>query len=202
MSSGSVSPSTSVEPGFTMPAFSVAMSSRVGPRYSTWSTLDVGHDRDRAVDDVGRVPGAAETDLDDGGLDGHIGEVAERRGREDLEVARRLGEELLDHRDRLRASPSSVVVGDRLARSQSDPLVHALRCGLVYDAGRQSGARRAARRDMRATDVLPFVPVRWTIGYSSCGRARAARSGRRMRSSVGAPPRRSAPSRHAEPSRG
>ena len=33
-SSGSVSPSTSDAPGFTMPAFSRAMSSRVGPAYS------------------------------------------------------------------------------------------------------------------------------------------------------------------------
>ena len=36
-SSGSVSPSTSVEPGFTMPAFSAAMSASVGPAYSEWS---------------------------------------------------------------------------------------------------------------------------------------------------------------------
>ena len=38
-SPGSVSPSTRVEPSFTMPALSAAISSRVGPRYSTWSTL-------------------------------------------------------------------------------------------------------------------------------------------------------------------
>ncbi len=38
-SSGSVSPSTNVDPGVTMPAFSRAMSSTVGPMYSTWSML-------------------------------------------------------------------------------------------------------------------------------------------------------------------
>ena len=36
-SSGSVSPSTSVRPGLTMPAFSAATSSQVGPAYSVWS---------------------------------------------------------------------------------------------------------------------------------------------------------------------
>ena len=36
--SGSVSPRTSVEPGFTMPAFSRATSASVGPAYSVWSS--------------------------------------------------------------------------------------------------------------------------------------------------------------------
>ena len=36
-SSGSVSPRTSVLPGLTMPDFSVATSTSVGPAYSRWS---------------------------------------------------------------------------------------------------------------------------------------------------------------------
>ncbi len=36
---GLVSPSTNVEPGFTMPAFSVAMSVSAGPMVSAWSRL-------------------------------------------------------------------------------------------------------------------------------------------------------------------
>jgi len=45
---------------------------------------------------------------------------------------------------------------------------------------------------MRAADVLPFVPVRWISGYVSCGDPSRSTSAR-MRSSVGAVVRRSAP---------
>ena len=38
---------------------------------------------------------------------------------------------------------------------------------------------------MRAVDVLPFVPVRCTAGYSSCGEPKYA-SNASMRSRVGA----------------
>ena len=87
-SSGSVSPSTSVAPGLTIPAFSVAISARVGPRYSTWSTLTLVTTATGAVDDVRRVPGAAEADLDHRDVDRDVGEPVERGRGEDLEVAR------------------------------------------------------------------------------------------------------------------
>jgi hypothetical protein len=45
---------------------------------------------------------------------------------------------------------------------------------------------------MRAADVFPFVPVRWISGYVSCGDPSRSTSAR-MRSSVGAVARRSAP---------
>ena len=45
---------------------------------------------------------------------------------------------------------------------------------------------------MRAADVLPFVPVRWMSGYDSCGDPSKSTSAR-MRSSVGAVARLSAP---------
>jgi hypothetical protein len=45
---------------------------------------------------------------------------------------------------------------------------------------------------MRAADVLPFVPVRWISGYDSCGDPSRSTSAR-IRSSVGAVARRSAP---------
>src|ERR1700730_17397126 len=45
---------------------------------------------------------------------------------------------------------------------------------------------------MRAADVLPVVPVRWISGYVSCGDPSSSTSAR-MRSSVGAVARRSAP---------
>jgi hypothetical protein len=45
---------------------------------------------------------------------------------------------------------------------------------------------------MRATDVLPFVPVRWITGYDSSGDP-SSPTRASMRDSVGAVARRSAP---------
>src|SRR5947207_9176935 len=65
------------------------------------------------------------------------------------------------------------------------------RCGLVYTPTDRPDA--SSRADvMRATDVLPFVPVRWISGYDSCGDPSSSTSAS-MRSSVGAVARRSAP---------
>ena len=55
-SSGLVSPSTSVDPGFTMPAFSVAMSVRSGADGLDVVQAHVGDHRHLAVGDVGGVP--------------------------------------------------------------------------------------------------------------------------------------------------
>src|SRR6266566_6479207 len=65
------------------------------------------------------------------------------------------------------------------------------RCGLVYTPTDSPDASRSADV-MRATEVLPFVPVRWISGYDSCGDPSSSTSAR-MRSSVGAVARRSAP---------
>src|SRR5206468_4622193 len=65
------------------------------------------------------------------------------------------------------------------------------RCGLVYTPTDSPDASRSADV-MRATEVLPFVPVRWISGYDSCGEPSSWTSAS-MRSSVGAVARRSAP---------
>src|SRR5438034_385828 len=65
------------------------------------------------------------------------------------------------------------------------------RCGLVYTPTDRPDASRSAAV-MRATEVLPFVPVRWIAGYESCGDPSNSTSAS-MRSSVGAVARRSAP---------
>src|SRR5712692_884556 len=65
------------------------------------------------------------------------------------------------------------------------------RCGLVYEPTESPEVSNSAAV-MRATDVLPFVPVRWITGYDSCGDPRS-RTSVSMRSSVGAVERRSAP---------
>ena len=49
---------------------------------------DVGDHGDLGVDDVGGVPAPEQADLDDGDVDGDVGEPAERRRRAGLEVAR------------------------------------------------------------------------------------------------------------------
>ena len=49
---------------------------------------DVGDHGDLGVDDVGGVPPPEQADLDDGDVDGGVGEPAERGGRARLEVAR------------------------------------------------------------------------------------------------------------------
>ena len=75
---------------------------------------DVGDDGDLGVDDVGRVPPAEQADLDHRDVDGEVGEPAERRGGDGLEVRRaHAGEhlEIGDGGDLL----GELLVADRLA---------------------------------------------------------------------------------------
>src|SRR5262252_5400566 len=65
------------------------------------------------------------------------------------------------------------------------------RCGLVYVPTDRPAASRSADV-MRATEVFPFVPVRWITGYDFCGDP-SSRTSASMRASVGAVARRSAP---------
>ena len=76
-SAGSVSPSTRVAPGLTMPAFSRAMCSRVGPSSSVWSRATLVTMETVAVSDVGGVPAPAHTDFDYGDVHGTVGEIPE-----------------------------------------------------------------------------------------------------------------------------
>ena len=147
------------------------MSARVGPRYSTWSTLTLVTTATCAVDDVRRVPGAAEPDLDDGDVDRDVGEPAERGGGQDLEVARRrragaARRSAMRLEQRRRASSSAIGSPFQVIRSLTRS-----RCGLVYaptesptrdeERGRHPHDRRLA---VRAGDVD-------RPGTSSCGRA-------------------------------
>ncbi len=135
-SSGSVSPSTSEAPGLTMPAFSRAMSARVGPAYSVWSSPTLVTTATCPSADVRRVAPAEQPDLDDDDVDGDVGEPAERRRRQDLEVGR------LDAGQRLGVGHAAdrlgeLVVVDRLA-VHGDALVDPLR-GAGWCRCRRSG---------------------------------------------------------------
>ena len=57
---------------------------------------DVGDDRDDPVGDVGGVVPPEHPDLDDGDVDGDVGEPRERRCSQQLEVTRRVLEQWLD----------------------------------------------------------------------------------------------------------
>ena len=58
---------------------------------------DRGDDRDERADDVGRVEPAAHPDLEDRDVDPALGELHERKGRQDLEVGRVIGEPAFGH---------------------------------------------------------------------------------------------------------
>jgi dihydrofolate synthase/folylpolyglutamate synthase len=60
----------------------------------------VGHHRDVGVDDVGGVAGAAQTHFHDRDIDRDVAEPAQRGRGEDLEVAGRVGQEVLDRSHR------------------------------------------------------------------------------------------------------
>ena len=74
---GRCSPSTSRASGLTMPAFSAAMRRRQSPRAVGVVPADVGDDGDVGVDHVGGVAAAEQADLDDGDVDGELGEPDE-----------------------------------------------------------------------------------------------------------------------------
>ena len=70
-----------VAPGFTIPAFSAAMSARVGPRYSTWSTLTFVTTATCPSTTLVASQVPPETDLDDADVDRDVGEEARARPR-------------------------------------------------------------------------------------------------------------------------
>ena len=76
------------DPGLTMPAFSRAMSASVGPANSVWSRPTLVTTATCASHHVRGVPATEQPDLDDGDVDRGVGEPAERRRGDDLEVAR------------------------------------------------------------------------------------------------------------------
>ena len=75
-----------MQPGFTMPAFSRAMSARVGPAYSVWSSPTFVTTATVAVGDVRGVPSPEQPDLDDGDVDRGVGERPVGGRGHDLEV--------------------------------------------------------------------------------------------------------------------
>ena len=79
-----------------IPAFSAAIDSRVGPEDLGVIELDVGDHRDIRVADVRRVEAAAETDLDDSGIRGHVGEPGVCGRCHELEPGRPDAQEALD----------------------------------------------------------------------------------------------------------
>ena len=116
-----------------MPAFSRAMSARVGPAYSVWSSPTLVTTATVAVGHVGGVPAPEQPDLDDGDVDGGVGEGPVGGRGEDLEVRRpHAGHDLQvgDGRDLL----GERVVVDRLA-VDGDALVDPLevRAGVGAD---------------------------------------------------------------------
>ena len=64
-----------------MPAFSEAMAVRQSPCAVGVVAPDVGDDRDVGVDHVGRVVATEQADLDDGDVDGDLGEPRRTRRR-------------------------------------------------------------------------------------------------------------------------
>ena len=115
---------TTALPGLMIPAFSRAMSAVVGPANSLWSIPMLVTTATCGVAHVGGVPPPEQADLDDGDVDGDIGEPAERRRRHRLEVRRAHRDEPLEVGDRGDLL-GEVVVADRLAVA-ADPLVEPL----------------------------------------------------------------------------
>ena len=104
---------------------------------------DVGDHRNLRVDDVRRVPAAEHPDLDHADVDGDVGEPAERRRGDRLEVRRAHAGDRLDVGD-AGDLLGEVVVADRLAVAP-DALVDPLevRAGVRADreaAGHQQSA--------------------------------------------------------------
>ena len=129
--SGSVSPMTAAERRLDDPRL---LPGDVGQRRAGELVVvhaDVGDDGDLGVDDVGGVPPPEQADLDDGDVDGDVGEPAERGRRARLEVAsaaRRSGPRGRRRRRSARRSSSSPIGSASRARRS----LTRSRCGLVY----------------------------------------------------------------------
>jgi hypothetical protein len=122
---------------------------------------DVGQHGHLGIDHVGGVVPTEHAHLDHRHVDGDVGEVGERRGREDLEVAGGDPGQVLDRRHRADGRRQGLVA-DRFA-VPGDALVDGLEVRARVGAHRQAGARRSSVH-MRATDPLPLVPVMWITG--------------------------------------
>lgn len=142
---------------------------------------DVGDDGDQRVDDVGGVEASAKADLEDGNINGLLGEVEERERGQCLEEAGRVGQ--VAGADQpfgggvdLEVEPREVVVGDGGA-VDLDALVDAGEVGrgveTLCGSPPPSGCWRAWRR---------WSPCRWfrrsgSTGRSSAGRRERGRGG-------------------------
>ena len=85
--SGSCMTVTAGTPCLKIPAFSSAILASVLPSWAMWSLLMLGDGGHFGLDDVGAVEPAAQAGLDDGDIDLLLGEVLERDGGQDVEVA-------------------------------------------------------------------------------------------------------------------
>lgn len=125
---------------------------------------DRGDDRNRRADYVGGVPAPAHPDLDDGDVDGRVGERGERHPGEHLEFAHRRSALSLrlrvDHlHERLDLPVRRHVLSgaDRFGVDR-DALDRRLQVGLVVRPVRRPSAVTRAST-IRATEVFPLVPV-------------------------------------------
>jgi hypothetical protein len=116
---------------------------------------DVGDDRDRAVDRVGRVPATEQPHLDDGDVDRDLGEPGEGGGGQQLEVRRRHPRQRLELRH-VGDEGGERLVLDRLQVPQQ-PLVHPLQVGAGVGAdGQVVGDQQ--RGDHPTDGALPVGP--------------------------------------------
>ena len=171
ITSGDCTALMTVAPGLMMPTFSRAMIAGDSPRYFAWSTAigrEHGHVR---VHHVGRVPGAAHADLDDGGVDRGIREGGVRHGRRRSRRRTAGGRAPASTRwvygaTSLKAvtnASSSIGSPSRLIRSVIDS-----RCGLVNRPTRSPRVAISVST-IRAVEVLPLVPVRWIDRVGALG---------------------------------
>ena len=118
-----------------------------GPEQLDMVDRDVRHHRNACRQAVRRVPGTAQTDLDDRDVDGEIGEPAVRARGEDVEPRRVDPELAFDDRDRAQ-QPVELLVGDRFALVH-DPLVDALEVRARERPDRQPDMEQELRGDAR-----------------------------------------------------
>ncbi len=143
---------------------------------------DRGDHGDDAVGDVGRVPRAAEADLDDGRVDGEVGEPREPGRSYEFEPRRAFGEHRLEARE-LFHDRAELVIFDRVAVPQET-------FGDRYEVRARVGADRQVVRGEQSADRargrrLAVGAGDVDDGYWRCG-SPSRPSSSRMRSSVGA----------------
>ena len=149
------SPTTVIASALMMPAFSVAISlDRVAEEVAVVEG-DRRDDRDGGVDDVRGVPRAAHPDLDDGDVDGEVGERGVRDGDEHLEVRHRRAAvddrarvDDLDERDDLVVGGEEALGVDRPA-ADGDALEHRVQVGRGEPAGLQAQLAQQRLDDAR-----------------------------------------------------